>query len=925
MNCPACQHANGSDDVFCSECGAALMANCASCGAELKPGAKFCSKCGASTTASKTEPLPTRAIADYTPKHLVDKILNSRSALEGERKQVTVLFADVKGSMNLAARLDPEDWHRILERFFSILTEGVHRFEGTVNQYTGDGAMALFGAPIAQEDHAQRACYAALQMREDLRRYAIELRLERGLDFGVRIGINSGEVVVGKIGDDLRMDYTAQGHTVGVAQRLEQIAESGRVYVSEHTARLVEGFFRLSDLGRSNLSDAEEALAVFDLDGTTTARSRLDISRARGLTQFVGREDEMRILETALERVKAGHGQVVGVVGEPGLGKSRLCFEFAERCRVQGVPVYEAHCPAHGKTIPFIPILELFRNYFDISEQDSAGQARQKIAGALVLLDPTLHEGMPVLFDFLGVDDPDRPAPQLDADARQRQLFDLLHKLVRARSERGMASVTFIDDLHWVDSWSDAFVAQLVEAAENSHALVLVNFRPEYQAAWNGRAHYQQLPLIPLGPEALQEMVETLLGDDASVTRLTEKIMHWTGGNPLYTEEVINTLIETGQLEGKRGAYRLSRDVDLLEVPLNVQAIIAARIDRLDETSKHVLQAASVAGKVFSRPLIEKITDTAAADLAAALERLKAVDFVYETSLYPVVEYSFKHPLVHEVAYETQLREQRAARHAAVAAAIEELEVQRIDEFSSMLAYHWERAGIPEQALNWHRKAAEIANVKDPASALEHWEKVRGLVDELEPSTEIFTIGAEACGQISNLWWRLGATEDQARAYFEDGISLAERAGNTALKAVLTGSYSALRGISQGYANDYATYGEEAARLADLTNDEELQCCERNWVVFGYIFSGRFQEAIDLANKVLEKIPDEAYWGARYTGFSIRWSLLMGVGLTNCYLGDYSRAREFIRKAHAQTNKIPEFVSFTHIPREHRVCLLREF
>jgi class 3 adenylate cyclase len=415
------------------------LLRCASCGFENVAGIKFCGECGRRLAASPSPQLHPHA---YTPKHLAEKILTSRAALEGERKQVTVLFADVKGSMELAERVDPEDWHRIIERFLQLLAEGVHRFEGTVNQYTGDGIMALFGAPIAHEDHAQRACWAALHLGEALRRYADELRLGRGLNFSVRMGLNSGEVVVGKIGDDLRMDYTAVGHTVGLAQRMEQLAAADRAYLTEHTARLIEGYFRLRDLGELAVKGASASLRVFELEGPGALRTRLDASRARGFTRFVGRVDEMAALEAALARAREGGGGVVGVVGEAGIGKSRLCHEFLERCRGRGLATYEAYGVAHGKAIPFLPLLQLLRNVFGITEADSAAAAREKIAGRLLLLDRTLDETLPVVFDFLAVPDPERPAPALDAGVRQHQLFELIRRVIKIRRE---TTVTLLD------------------------------------------------------------------------------------------------------------------------------------------------------------------------------------------------------------------------------------------------------------------------------------------------------------------------------------------------------------------------------------------------------------------------------------------------------------------------------------------------
>jgi class 3 adenylate cyclase len=389
----------------------------------------------------------TKSPAVYTPKHLADKILTCRAALEGERKQVTVLFADVKGSMELAEQVDPEEWHAILDRFFVILAEGVHRFEGTVNQYTGDGIMALFGAPIAHEDHARRACWAALHLGDELRRYARELRRERGLSFAVRMGLNSGEVVVGRIGDDLRMDYTAQGHSVGLAQRMEQLAEPGRVYLTEHTAALVQGYFRLEDLGAFEIPGVQAPLRVYELGGVGALRSRLDVSRARGFSRFVGREEEMATLDAALGRALGGTGEVVGVVADAGVGKSRLCFELAERCRARGVRVYETHCVAHGRMIPYLPVLELFRTYFAVTDRDSDDEVRRKVAGTLLLLDPGLGGALPLLFDFMGVPDPARPAPPMEPEARQRQLLGVVKRVVQSRSRQEPALLLW-EDMH---------------------------------------------------------------------------------------------------------------------------------------------------------------------------------------------------------------------------------------------------------------------------------------------------------------------------------------------------------------------------------------------------------------------------------------------------------------------------------------------
>ena len=637
MNCPSCQHENPTAAKFCLECGARLNLACAKCGGQLPPGAKFCSECGTETTGLGVKGLAARGESEsltpsplsYTPKHLADKILTSRAALEGERKQVTVLFADVKGSMELASQVDPEEWHQILDRFFAILTEGVHRFEGTVNQYTGDGIMALFGAPITHEDHARRACYAALHLLDGLRAYANELRLRRGLNFSARLGINSGEVIVGKIGDDLRMDYTAQGHTVGLAARMEQIAEPGKVYLTAHTASEVQGYFALADLGEMEIKGVQGAMHVYELQGLGQMRTRLDVSRSRGFSRFVGRGDEMHILETALARAREGHAQIFGIVGEAGLGKSRLCYEFLERCRARGLTTHETTGVAHGKAIPFMPLLRLWRGFYGITEQDSDATAREKIAGRLLLLDERLRETLPLVFDFLGVPDPELPLPHMDPEARQRQAFDVVRRVVQVRG-RKETTVTLLEDLHWFDGGSEAFLEPLIDATLGTRGLLILNYRPEYQAAWMGKSYYQQLPLSPLGADAIRDLLDALLGKDSSTAGLAEMIHARTGGNPFFTEEVVQNLIESGKLQGSKGAYRLLTPVDKLEVPSSVHALLAARIDRLAEREKDVLQTAAVIGREFDEPTLAAVVEQDAPQLREALQTLKDTEFVYE-------------------------------------------------------------------------------------------------------------------------------------------------------------------------------------------------------------------------------------------------------------------------------------------------------
>lgn len=732
---------------------------------------------GASPPAVATT-APERSPRDYTPRHLADKILRSKAAIEGERKQVTVLFADVKGSMELAEQLDPEVWHGILNRFFEILSDGIHRFEGTVNQYTGDGIMALFGAPLALEDHAQRACFAALHLREDLVRYSTEVKRAHGVGFSTRIGLNSGEVVVGTIGDDLRMDYTAQGHVVGLAQRMEQLASPDSCYLSAATAALADGYCEIEDLGDFEVKGATEPLRVHRLVGPGRARTRLDVSRARGLTRFVGRGADLATLETALEQAQAGQGQVVGIVAAAGTGKSRLCHEFAERCRDRGLAVNVGHGVAHGESLPYLPMLAVFRAYFGIGAEDDA-TVREKIAGRLLLLDESFRDVLPVVFEFFHVPNPDRPTPPMDPDAKQRQLFAVVRRVARDPRAGATRTIAVVEDLHWLDPASEVLLAQWVEAIAGSSALLMVNFRPEYRAAWMQQTHYRQVPLAPLGPEAIRELVDDLLGSDLSLAGLADQIHEKSGGNPFFAEEIVQSLTESGALEGDRGGHRLVAPLAEIDVPPSVQALLGARIDRLAEREKLVLQVASVIGKEFAEPLLRRVLDameevpSSEGALGEALAVLKSREFLVETGVFPAATYTFKHPLTQEVALRSQLLERRRQAHGAVVDGIEEADADKLDESAALLAHHSAEAGRTLAAARWYARAARFVATSDFAAAGRHWTAVCELARAAAGEPEAAQLGAEACFARVALGLRLDLREEEARAIFEEGIGWA--------------------------------------------------------------------------------------------------------------------------------------------------------
>ncbi len=860
---------------------------CPSCGHANRAAAKFCEECGTRLASAAASAEPPRAPRDYTPRHLAEKILGSRAALEGERKQVTVLFADVKGSMDLAEQLDPEEWHRILDRFFQLLAEGVHRFEGTVNQYTGDGIMALFGAPIAHEDHARRACYAALHLAEALRRYGEELKRRLGLGFSVRMGLNSGEVVVGRIGDDLRMDYTAQGHTVGLAQRMEQLAGPERVYLTEHTAALVSGFFRLRDLGRFELKGVREPVLVYELEGLGPIRTRLEASRARGFSRFVGRDEEMKALEAALARALEGAGQVVGVEGDAGVGKSRLCYELAERCRARSIRFAEGHAPPHGKMIALLSWIDFYRSYFGITERDDDETARDKIAGRTLRLDESLAESLPILFDFLGVPDPARASPPMDPEARQRQLMELAQRLARAQSRREPA-VQLFEDLHWMDGASEAFLAAMVDVLPETRTLLVVTFRPEYRAPWMQSAHYRQLSLLPLGPAAIAELLDSLLGRDPSLAGLAERIRERAGGNPFFTEEVVQSLLEAGVLGGARGAHRLVRPVERLEIPASVQSILAARIDRLGEREKTVLQIAAVIGKDFSEPVLARVAELPEEELRAALRELVAAELVYPQSLYPVAEYAFKHPLTQEVAYRSQLAERRARTHDRVARAIAETYADKLDERAALLAHHFEAAGESLEAARWNRRAARWVGSTHLSEAFAHWRTVVKLLEGLPESADTVPLALEARAAVLSFGWVVGISADEAAKVFTESRALAARAGDPRALAILTGHYAAIKAAHREI-DEYLRLSWEAMRIAEGTGDAALRAAMWPPLVRSHLLSGRLREALTLSDQALSAMPEDRAFGT-LLGYSPYLNLLQLRANLLAYAGRWPEA-----------------------------------
>jgi len=892
--CPQCRHDNPADAKFCLECGRRLARACAACGMELPAGAKFCKECGRAVETGGSAVGPrVGSPKSYTPKHLAEKILTSRAALEGERKQVTVLFADLKGSMELLADRDPEEARRILDPVLTLMMDAVHHYEGTVNQVMGDGIMALFGAPLAHEDHAVRACYAALRMQDAVRRYSDELRRAQGVEVQIRVGLNSGDVVVRSIGSDLRMDYTAVGQTTHLAARMEQLATPGSIRLTAGTLRLAEGFVEVTSLGPVPVKGLGEAVEVFELAGAGAARTRLEAAARRGLSRFVGRNAELEQLRGALDRASQGHGQVVAVVGEPGVGKSRLFWELIHSHRVHGWLILQSASVSYGKATAYLPVIELLRGYFEIESRDDPRRVREKVTGKVLTLAPALGPVVPALLALLDVRVDEASWQNLDPPQRRQQTLDAAKRLLLRESEVQPLVVVF-EDLHWIDGETQSLLDSLVESLPAARLLLLVNYRPEYSHAWGGKTYYRQLRIDPLPPASAEELLDALLGTDVALGPLKRILIDRTEANPLFLEESVRALVETAALGGERGAYRLTRPVENLKIPATVQAILAARIDRLAPEAKRLLQAAAVIGKDVPMPLLLAIADAPEHEVRAELTHLQAAEFLYETRLFPDLEYTFKHALTHEVAYGGLLRERQRALHARIIEAFERLSPGRVAEQAERLAHHALRGEVWEKAVGYLRQAGlramaraanreAVAHMEQALAALRHLPETREMTEltidiHIDLRNALLPLGNRA-----RMGEHLHAAEGLART-LGDQHRLARIATFMVVQCLGTGDYG-----------EAISFGQEALAIAQGLGDRSIEVVATSFLGMARIAVGEFSDAAALLERNVALEGDLRY--ERF-GAPVVQSALSGARLAEA-LSQLGRFDEAIRHAEA--------------------------
>jgi class 3 adenylate cyclase/tetratricopeptide (TPR) repeat protein len=815
------------------------------------------------------------------------------------------MFTDIVGSMELTRSLDTERWGVVLDRFLGIACQAIHGLEGTVNQFHGDGLMAVFGAPVAHEDHARRACIAILELQRETILFSEELRYADGVEFAIRCGLNSGEVIVGAIGDDLHMDFAPIGNTSAMGKRMEALAPEGSAAMTAATAALVEGEFELRELGEFEVKGAGEPQRVFELVGRTDARSHLEgTARARGLSRFVGRAAERGRLELALEQALRGDGQAIAICGEPGVGKSRLTRVFVGECRERGVVVNCASAVAHSRAVPLLPVLAMFRDYFGIGERADPAEARERIEGTLAELDVSFEEELSLLFDFLGVPDPERPVESIDPEARERRLLGLVTQIIEARS-RWEPSVLVVEDLHWIDEASDSFLTQAVSAVKGARTLLVTTFRPEYPAEWLEDPARQMIGLAPLDRDDAGELLQVLLGDHPSLDGLAEAIQGSTGGNPFFIEEVVQGLVETGQLAGDRGGYRLMKPLAELALPPTVQAVLSARIDRLGEREKALVQLMAVIGKEVPEPVLPEVSDLDQDELAEAIGLLRAAEFLLEAGDSGHRVLAFKHPLTQEVAYKSQLSAARARSHLAVADAIERVYPDELDERAALIAHHAEEAGEPAMAARWYARAAAWVSVSAPAEGMRHWQRVRQLTEEAEASPEVRLLGAYARIAILALAWRAGMSNEETAAVYAEGervLAGEGQDGDCAERVLLDAAYAADEYLA-GREREALERVRPACRMAVRIGDPGLVLNANGYAAMASWPMGAFRDSVDFADEAISLAGDQLTAGAGLVLINpyahCLWARAASegcLGMLDRAWGDFDRSLELARE-----------------------------
>jgi class 3 adenylate cyclase/tetratricopeptide (TPR) repeat protein len=904
MKCPKCSTDNAETRKFCRECGEKLLIKCPKCESENLPDDKFCGECGCDLSKPTEAPaIDYKEPQSYTPKFLQDKILTNRSAIEGERKLVSVLFADVANYTSISENLDPEEIHHIMDGCFQILMDEIHEYEGTINQFTGDGLMALFGAPVAHEDHSQRACHAALSIQNAIGSYSEKVNKDCGADFQMRIGINSGLVIVGSIGDDLRMDYTAVGDTTNLAARMESMAQPGAIFVSRNTERLARDFFEFKSLGKVEVKGKEDAQEAFELIKAGEVETRIGASVAKGLTRFVGRKNSMAALMEAYERAKSGSGQVVGVVGEAGVGKSRLLLEMRSMLPQGEFSYLEGRCIHFGSSMIYLPILDILRSYFQIEDGDREFIIKKKMQEKILDLDEKLKGVLAPIHDLLSLKVDDEAFDKLEPNEKRERTFEAIRNLlIRQSQEKPL--ILAVEDLHWIDKTSEEFLGYLIDWLANSPILLILLYRPEYTHQWGSKSYYTRIGVDQLGTPSSTQLVQAILEEGQIAPELEQLILNRAAGNPLFMEEFTRTLLENGSIERKSDQYVLSRNAADTQVPDTIQGIIAARMDRLEDNLKRTMQVASVIGRDFAFSILQTITGMKQ-ELKSHLINLQGLEFIYEKQLFPELEYIFKHILTQEVAYNSLLLKRRKEIHEKIGQAIEEIYADRLEEFYEMLAYHYSKSNNPKKAYTYFRLSGNKSMQKhSPWEALHHYKEAVNSIKELPPCDDTRKDQIEIYRLLHAPFAILGYPEGSLEI-FQDALEVSKKIGD----AVNLAHFYTDIGFYQGFRGKLSNAiksGKNAVQEAKKTDDSEAIISTINDLCYIYSWRGEYfkiaqlaPEGIDLAEKTKKEY--EIFQGRTVCTYM---SLCLIYGFSMGMIGNFSQGKLYCEKANRVAEKI---------------------
>jgi class 3 adenylate cyclase/tetratricopeptide (TPR) repeat protein len=908
MKCPKCQTENRETRKFCGKCGAPFAVKCPQCGSENLPGEDFCGECGHDLRKpQEAPPIDYTQPHSYTPKHLADKILTTRTSIEGERKLVTVMFADVANYTSVSEKLDPEEVHQMMDGAFKILMDEIHKYEGTINQFTGDGVMALFGAPVSHEDHAQRACYAALSIQKAMGAYGEKIEKDTGVEFKMRIGLNSGPVIVGAIGDDLRMDYTAVGDTTNLASRMQTMAQPGTVLLSEHTRRLVKDYFDLRSLGQMEVKGKKEPQEAFELIKASKVVTRIGASVAKGLTRFVGRKSSMATLLDVFDKVKSGSGRVVGLLGEAGVGKSRLLLEMRNMLPQGEYHYLEGRCLQYGGSMAYLPVLDILRSYFDIKEGDREFLIKKKMEEKILDLDEKLKGVIPPFQSLLSLKVDDEGFSKLEPKEKREKTFEALRDLMLRVSQEKPLVLT-VEDLHWIDKTSEEFLGYLTGWLANTPIMLLLLYRPEYSHPWGSKSYYTKVGLDQLGPDSSSELVKAILEEGEAAPELTQLILNRAAGNPLFMEEFTHTLLENGSIERRDEKYVLSGKASDIQVPDTIQGIIAARLDRLEDNLKRTMQVASVIGRDFAFRILQTITGMRE-ELKSYLLNLQGLEFIYEKRLFPELEYIFKHALTQEVAYNSLLLKRRKEIHARIGRAIEELYAERLEEFYEMLAYHYSRSDSLEKACRYSRLSGEKAEAN--YSHREACDFYKGAIDLLNKLPET----AESKKEKMEILYLMGPPlgflgfPEGALGLLQQGERLSKELGDERRLA----RFYNFMGMYYSHTGDPQLgmkYSEDAFEKARKSRDIELMAPLAFGLSVSYTQAGKYYKIVDMAPEVIDLIEkaerESDFFSLGGTPYSLLCSHCgFGMGL----LGVFDEGKTFLEKGLRNASKINDAFS----------------